>query len=888
MDFLQTIIERNEALNILLATGLFAGSFILAMYVLSFFRNTLCNWVLAKQVFLTKKHLHRLSAIMACFIPVSGFTFALSFLDLPRVLTSFAYTLSLIISQILFLFLLNSIVIPLLKNWFDVDFSRLETEGRKEDWRRKKEDYLSKRERLLLTVRMIFIFISGGIILVDFDIYSNVVLIIVLSVIGIGIVLCSTLIFQLKGFFKKKKGGLDLQTSQKVGTTVEKGDPDSELRISIVELFLKIYSYQLSRKSECPAKYSHRETKNLQNRHVYDLQVKVNGNWKSRRMTIGRLGTEVDSRSKCFYVVFDVYLVVKIPPDPITDIKEYIGMLRKETRIASKLNMKECIIPSLSVIMRHVHHSFRRETTILEEVEDSYLKPLFIFSYLHDFLKINGSFVFFMDLSKYFFLQDAVENIHNSKESVFEEMCEDSAGIGISYLNDRHLARSKLFNTKISNVYAEYESKFKVIQSNRKGMASPTPLWIKNAFFMRLAGNIDTDLLDGSSQDLSNSVNQLIDEIFFKHKPVIVSYQKAVRESVYESTFKRNKVSMGGIVTNLLDLLARLEKKEVAMRDLKPDNLLVAGDRDQYPGFLASPKKFKVGLIDVETAVIYDKSNKRILEQPQLGGTDQYATPSHFFDNRTLVELFGGVAQPLHFQDWYATIAICYRVIRGEVLFDKTAGLISVIVREIRNSLLKGGSFSVIAKEMSSLFWRQATIEFEQKVTCNKKFFKDLEISVTNDARELIKTYLINDYRDVAQNLKLLLSNRKLFASKKNRTYLLSLSSVKLGKLQKKWETGTDSSLSDEKRRGIVESLREYGKLKELLESHKKMVELLSSPTTQISVYEILRTMFAVVQKNMCKKEWRGGDTAKVDVGVSGKQVEKHETTKATMNWQSL
>ena len=67
---------------------------------------------------------------------------------------------------------------------------------------------------------------------------------------------------------------------------------------------------------------------------------------------------------------------------------------------------------------------------------------------------------------------------------------------------------------------------------------------------------------------------------------------------------------------NMLDLLAWLKIKKVAIRDLKPDNLLVAGDPARFPEFLESASQYSIGLIDVETAVSYETAGEQEIDQP--------------------------------------------------------------------------------------------------------------------------------------------------------------------------------------------------------------------------------------------------------------------------------
>ena len=77
--------------------------------------------------------------------------------------------------------------------------------------------------------------------------------------------------------------------------------------------------------------------------------------WAKRRMTIGPLGEDAGSKSKCYYVIYDVHMVVKVPAKPVTDFEYYIGSIKKEVAIVNKLIPKECIVPKVSVILGQIH-----------------------------------------------------------------------------------------------------------------------------------------------------------------------------------------------------------------------------------------------------------------------------------------------------------------------------------------------------------------------------------------------------------------------------------------------------------------------------------------------------------------------------------------------------
>ena len=147
-----------------------------------------------------------------------------------------------------------------------------------------------------------------------------------------------------------------------------------------------------------------------------------------------------------------------------------------------------------------------------------------------------------------------------------------------------------------------------------------------------------------------NQLNLLLKKIMLEESEVIGIYRKLIRDYVYMSCFEQNSAQMSAIYSNLLDILAWFRQKRVSMRDLKPDNLFVAGDSARYPLFLRSDKEFSIGIIDVETAVDFEKSKYTKIKQPLLGGTPFYATPSHFIRNEVLDIEFGNLGIVIGYQ----------------------------------------------------------------------------------------------------------------------------------------------------------------------------------------------------------------------------------------------
>jgi serine/threonine protein kinase len=189
-------------------------------------------------------------------------------------------------------------------------------------------------------------------------------------------------------------------------------------------------------------------------------------------------------------------------------------------------------------------------------------------------------------------------------------------------------------------------------------------------------------------------------------------------------------------------LLAWLGKNNVAMRDLKPDNLLVAGDPENYPNFLSSAGGYTIGLIDLETAVDYGPMENRDTEQPQLGGTPAYATPSHFFQNEFIIEMYQDLPMILNVQDWHAITCIIYEVVTGKRLFEQTAGQISGLVRYIKQNTLEEKSMRSTYRKVSHVFWRSAIGEFEAKISENERWLSSMDVFVPESMKRQFEKHL--------------------------------------------------------------------------------------------------------------------------------------------------
>jgi serine/threonine protein kinase len=483
------------------------------------------------------------------------------------------------------------------------------------------------------------------------------------------------------------------------------------------------------------------------------------------------------------------------------------------------------------------------------------MKLLNIFSELQKYLRIGDTFAFFMDLSKYYFLGHIIQSLHDIEKKVHEEIHRQSEIVGdFSKFEDRYGREDIPFFLEIEKLYSKYELGLKNLLQQFNIVSSPSRDQIKKWFFVHLVGDRVTEVEKDFDAQFIVELNRFLDGIISESYKTIQAYRESVKKSIHSAACTQNKAAMEGIVTNLLELLAHLKEKRVAMRDLKPDNLLVAGDRDGYPAFLAYPEEYKIGLIDVETAVVFANSGGGAIEQPPLGGTPQYATPSHLFSNEVLAHSYESLSMVLHLQDWHGVIGIIYKTITGLPLFEKTAKIIPTIIKTM-------GEYKGKEKEhfhsVNEMFWNSAVTEFREKLAAREETLKSLSITVLDQTRKMFKGFVLDEKRTIDDQIQQCVNSRNVPMSAKDRQVLLTCSYEKTNQLRTRWENTTEAQTkSGIDKAQILSLLEELAKGKLKLERQEKMLKLLEHSGVKISVYELLEFMFELVLNRLYGEEW--------------------------------
>jgi serine/threonine protein kinase len=628
----------------------------------------------------------------------------------------------------------------------------------------------------------------------------------------------------------------------------------------IINYFLTLFKQQIGADPQAPMNTKSLSTTSSGPNYVYELRVKHRGDWVRRRMTIGPIGDEAGSKSKCYYVIYDAHLVVKIPARPINAFDDYIKSIKKEGQIVDKLAPKECIIPRVSVALNFIHKFPNSANLSADKLEEKYVDWLRRKTAYQKYLKIKNTFVFFMDFSKYYFLGHIVDNLHDVKDAIAEEMVANAETIFDSQkFRGRYGKDKESVGLEIRQVYNDCQVAIRQFLTD-SGVSSDVSMFrIQTWFLMHLANKAIAGKEAGLSENLIQELNLVIEVSFTKRLDAVEAYRKTIKDYVHKIRFEQNKPQMAGIITNLLDLLAWLRTKRIAMRDLKPDNLLVAGDPSKYPRFLMNADEYELGIIDVETAVDFEKSKDRKVKQPLLGGTPFYATPSHFFSNTILSEAFHNLNLILHLQDWHATLVMVFKAVTGELLFVQTAKLFADIRNSIKYGQMEGLLDTEIVADVSRAFWRRALREFQTKMNQKEDALRSIFLDIPENAKQMFKQVLAKDIQATALKIKqcINMNSQKFFESPQSQDLLLKASPEKINQLRAEFENKVKTmpnSTANHNR--AVPFLKYLRTLKLHADQQQLLLKRLAQPHSKLSAYTLLGFMFNNLYKSMFREEW--------------------------------
>jgi serine/threonine protein kinase len=625
----------------------------------------------------------------------------------------------------------------------------------------------------------------------------------------------------------------------------------------VVAFFLNIFKCQTGQPKETTARLKPVGIPSPDGHCIYELRLNTGDEGDTRRMTIGTLG-EKSSRSMAYYVIYDEHLVVKIPATPITEFHQYAELIRKDRIIAEKLAPKECPVPGVAVILKKVR-PFPDEPDLPPEIlEKKYVQLLESNSEYQKYLKIGDTFAYFMDFSKYFFLSHIMGKMQDPLTRIAESI---SAYPNIIWdpveFEAKYGSKNAQIYDRLQPVYAAFENNVRAVLQRNHVEFSIQEFQLKNWFLRCLSGGgFAAPKLDVKAE-IDAELNDLAKKHFLVTEGPVKAFRTMIKSQLTDRNLMRHKAQITSVITNMLDLLAWLKIKKVAIRDLKPDNLLVAGDPARFPEFLESASQYSIGLIDVETAVSYETAGEQEIDQPQVGGTPSYATPSHLFTNEMIGFVFQDLPMTFCLQDWYAVVGIIYHVVTGDRLFDQAARTMLKLRSEIPKGFEENREPAIILEEASLMYWKIAVAEFEKKIQQKEKSLKYISLVVTADSKKMLIDTISKAQKRLIKSAKNIIESQTVFTGDTLKKSLLSASFSKISQVKAGYQSKKATpNLQPEQRKQALFVLEELAHLKEQSAHFASALNLLNKSVPEISSYNLLTVMFNLVLIHMHQEPW--------------------------------
>jgi len=675
---------------------------------------------------------------------------------------------------------------------------------------------------------------------------------ILVVLLGIGFCLVAFFVVKKVLRFRKEKKTRSADSADQI-----KEKRTYQGREQIVQFFLSVFRAQKGLSPSAEAVFRPVENRRPDGNSTYELRVKKDEDWTSRRMTIGPIGEDSGSRSKCYYVIYDDHLVVKIIPKPLVDFDRYVQSINRDNQIAKIMSPRECLVPRISVILKKIQPQQALPDQSIEIQEKQYIQWLAENTEAQSYLKIGDGFAYFMDLSKYFFLGHILQRIHNVDDRMSDEILKHPGLIWAPVdFEARYRSQHADICDRLNPVYTSFHNRIYDILQQHHIDGTVSEFNLKEWFLVYLSGGKPSTGDFDTKPSVISDMNATTLKLFIENRIPVESYRRMIRSYVVSKNLKQHSSQISSMIVNLLDLLVWLGQKKLAMRDLKPDNLLVAGNPSKFPQFLGSANMYSIGLIDVETAVSYDAADIDTIRQPPLGGTPSHATPTHQLKNSTIRDVFKDLPLILHLQDWYATAVMIYQIVTGERLFEKTAVNLVKLKKTIKERHRKNGDATVVLKEISQSFWRVALREFDTKTKENEKKLRFINQIISPDSNKMLLDMIATAQQGLQTSIQDLIQSQKSFSGDKIQKSLYAAPPLKIHHFRIKFNQEKGKHLPRKEKNVALQVLNDLIFLKRQSEQLILASSQLKKSVPIISAYDLLRTMFIVVLLYMHQNCW--------------------------------
>ncbi len=608
---------------------------------------------------------------------------------------------------------------------------------------------------------------------------------------------------------------------------------------TVVKFFLNIFRLQTEFVERQNAKCDFQAVADdILTDQVFEFRAECAGKWKTRRMSIRQLGESVESKSTCFKVTYDNVLVVKIPPRTFPSFEVYLKYIQTEKAIATRLSPDVvCLSPAISGILKKIPQIHQIKKHLLETEED-YIRLLLHDPSLQSYLKVGNRLAFFMDLSRYVFLNQILDSMHKKRLRVPEAIYKNrDALFDLDAFETIYGTKHDDIFFQINRLYGNYQKSLDRAVNYTEGLLS-IPDYLRTEWFLDgLTGQSPDIASAGYSTDTAKNIESVLSSTINKGEGAITRYKKLVNAYVMQKIFENNRSTMAALIVNTLELISRLKDKAVSVRDLKPDNIFVATNFDGADHILGNPSGYALGLIDLETAISFQASQPNAFEQPLMAGTPSFMTPSQLFANPVLTKLFGNnTSRVLYMQDWYATVGIIFNIVTGHHLFYRTAKLIPEVIRLKKKNAQQPME---VFKKISWNFWQTAASEMAEKIKAHRNRLENLQVNLTPRIRKTIGAEAIEENAILFEILHQMVYSQKFFPNSCESLINTTAESIRSHRLKFEKQKAV-SKHSSKQQAGIIFFLKSLETLKMQITRTRALVNLPKKPVTAAELMNIL------------------------------------------------
>ncbi len=636
-------------------------------------------------------------------------------------------------------------------------------------------------------------------------------------------------------------------------------------RIAILNFLLNLYQLQIGAGPGSAMRFFPTSFDADASNLSYRLEINVDPDtdrWLSRIVSLNMLGEGSGSKSRCYKVIFDTAWVVKIPPKPITCFEAYSDAVKAERMTVERLSDDfMCIAPGIADVLKKIPGFNPSPDKGMLAAEKQAVAWLTENPDYQEYLKIGNGFAFFMDISRYLFLDQYLKKLHAQKitAKIKKEMARQPEIISNpNALETMYGEKNEDLCHHLHDCSLRFEAEMKRLLKTDDTAPQVSSHELKTWFVTHVFKQAP-DSKQALSPELTQKRTDLLQSLSNEYGNTMAMYRKMVLSGIAAKNFRHSASRMADVINDLLSLLVKLQERRISMRDLKPGNLFIIDDSSDK----SSGKT--LGIIDFETAIHLDDEGKPGT-RPFLGGTPFYATPSHLLDYQSLYDLLGEVAPVYYYQDWYAVVAIIYETVTGKLLFLDTARALIKVIKSIQRQGRDTVRRKAVFQAESFGFWKIMWREFDRKIAVDANRLSTVTVPLPDEFRELILAGYKKRKQMYRQRVAAFILSETPFKDQRINRALLTSPIRTIRKQQENWKNGTNvPRVKPAIQKRIIAFYNRLIRLQQQSEKLAEQLGRLEENEVTINAGILMEMMLMCVYSSLYRHQWQSQPKTETD-----------------------